>query len=131
MDRRAVRSAPQDQEFQLVEILAVDDAAELVVAVGHLDHPSARFLEHALDGGDHLLEGNARFRQQRRKDLHLILLFEAADRGDLGHAGDRLQRRLDLAFVQQPQLTQIVRALRDRSGRTDRSSPCCWRWVRA
>ena len=36
------------------------DAAQLIVAVGDLDHASAGFLKDALDGGDHLPERNAR-----------------------------------------------------------------------
>ena len=47
-------------------------------------------------------------RQQRRKDLDLILLLQPADRRDFGDAGHRLQRRLDLALVHQAQLAQVV-----------------------
>ena len=72
-------------------------------------------------------ERDAALAQQRRKQLDLVLLLEPADRRDLGDAGRRLQRRLDLALVQQPQLAQVARAARDRRARTGRSSPCCWR----
>ena len=49
--------------------------------------------------------------KQRRQQPHLILLFEPANRRHLGHAGGRLQRRLDRALVQQTQLAQVARAL--------------------
>ena len=107
-DRRAVAAAADDERLELVEVVAVDHAAQLVVAVGDLDHPAAGFLEDALHGGDHLLQRDAGLGQQRREDLHLVLLLEPADRGDLRDAGHRLQRRLDLALVHQPQLAQIV-----------------------
>ena len=50
------RMAADHEEIQLVDIVDVDDATQLIVAVRHLDHSAAGLLEDALHGGNHLLE---------------------------------------------------------------------------
>ena len=110
-DRLAVRTATQNQKLELVEILGVDHAAQLIVAVRHLDHAPAGFLKDALHGRDHLLERHAGLGQQRRKNLQLVLLLQSTHRGHFSHAWDGLQSGLDLTLVHLAQLTQIVQAL--------------------
>ena len=103
--------AAEDQKLELVEVVGLERAAKLILAVGHLDRASAGFLERAFDDADDLPEGDTALAQERRKQLDLILLLEPADGRDLGDARRRLQRRLDLALVEQPQLAQIARTL--------------------
>jgi hypothetical protein len=50
-----------------------------------------------------------RVREQRRKKLELVLLFQAADRSHFGDAGKRLQRGLELRFIEQPHLARIAK----------------------
>ena len=60
VDRRARRaSRPTTRNSSLSRSSLSIDAAQLVVAVGDLDHASAGFLKHALDRGDHLPERDA------------------------------------------------------------------------
>ena len=102
MDGLPVRATSHDEELQIVEALRVDRPAKLILTVGDLDGPSARLLKRAPDRRDDLRERDASFGQQRRKQLDLILLFQAAHGTDLGNARNRLQRRLDQALVQEP-----------------------------
>ena len=60
---------------------------------------------------EHAVQRQAALAQQRRKQLDLILLLESADRRDLSDASSRLQRRLDVALVQQAKLAQVADAL--------------------
>ena len=48
--------ASDDEEVQFIDVFGVDDAAQLIVAVCHFNHASARLLKDALDGRDHLPE---------------------------------------------------------------------------
>src|SRR5262245_7054165 len=65
---------------------------------------------------DYLRERNARLREERWKDLELILLLESAHRWAPGDAGNGLKRRLELALVQQPELAQVSNALTIENG---------------
>ena len=111
INRFLVLVATDDKIFQLVDILVVDDSAQLILAIGHFDGAATRFLKHTLDCGNDLTERYTGVRQQRWKDLDLILLLETSDRSEFGHSRHRLQRRLDLAFIQKTQFAQIVRLL--------------------
>ncbi len=88
-----------------------DRAAQLILAVRDLDRAPASLLERALERGDDLPERDAALAQQRRQQPHLVLLLEPADRRHFRDAGGRLQRRLDRALVQQPQLAQVAGAV--------------------
>ena len=131
LDGLSVPVAAEDEELELVEVRCVDTAAQLILAVRDLDRASASLLKRTLDGCEHLPQGDASRAEQGREQLHLILLFEPADGGHFGDAWSGLQRRLDLALVQQAQLAQVARAFGDRPARTGKSSPCCWHWDRA
>src|SRR5262245_5612384 len=101
--------AAEDEELELLEIGGVETSAQLVLAVGDFDRASAGLLEGALHRREHVLQRDAALAQQRRKELHLILLFETADRRHFGNTWRRLQGRLDQALVQEAQLTQVAR----------------------
>ena len=89
-----------------------DAAAQLILAVGDLDRAAAGLLERPLQRARDLRAARCRARlSSGGSSLHLVLLFEPADRCDFRDAGRRLQRRLDDALVQQPQLAQVVGAL--------------------
>ena len=109
--RLSVPCAAHNQKLQLVEVVIVDDSTQLVVAVRHFDHPPAGFLKHVLEGGDHLFQRNAGLREQGRKYLQLVLLFQPTNRGHFRNSWDTLKGALDLALVQQAQFPQIVRSL--------------------
>ena len=102
------RVTSQDEVLQLLHVGTVQHRAELILAVGDFNRAAADLLVRGAQGIDHLAKRNAKGRKKRRKQLHLILLLESADRRDLGHPGDRLERGLDLIFVQQPQLAEIA-----------------------
>src|SRR5262249_30609629 len=107
LNRLAFLRARDHDGLQLVDVLARDDAAELVLAVGDLDGASSDLLKHALKRVDYLTERRAPIGEERWKELDLVLLLETANRRDLRDAGDALQRRLDLALVQQPELAKV------------------------
>ncbi len=55
-DRFAVLRVTDHERFQLVDVVMVHDAANLVVAVGHLDRAPAGFLQRRLQRVDELLQ---------------------------------------------------------------------------
>src|SRR5262249_31351398 len=103
--------ASKKEIFQLVDIVVADPTSQLIIAIGHLDHPAAGFLKNFLNGANHLFDRNAGIRQQRWKDFELVLFFETADRSDFSDTGNGLESRLDATFVQQAQLAHVVRTL--------------------
>ena len=111
LHRLSAAVAAEDEELQLVDALAADAAAKLILAAGDLDGPAARFLKRALHRREHVRQRDPALAEQRREQLDLVLLLEPADRRDLRDARRRLQRRLDEALVQQAQLAQVVDAL--------------------
>src|SRR6185295_8531392 len=88
-----------NQEIEFLHILAVDDSAQLIFTIRHLNRAAPHFLEGASNAADHLFEGNAFIGEQRRKDLDLILLLKSSDGSKFGHARHGLKRGLDLALV--------------------------------
>ncbi len=111
LDRPAVPAMTDDQRLQVVDVVVIHDAADLVVAIRDLDRAPAGFLERASQRVDELPQRNAGVREQRREHLELILLLQSADGRDFGDAGQRLQRGLDLIVVEQPQLARIAELL--------------------
>ncbi len=109
--RLAGHVAPDHEELELVHALGANAAAQLVLAVCHLDRASSGFLERASHGGQHAVQRHAALAHQRREQLDLILLLESADRRDFSDSSSRLQRRLDEALVQKAKLAQVADAL--------------------
>src|SRR5262249_3265665 len=98
----------ENQIFELVDVLAIDRATQLVVAVGNFDHASAGLLKNILKSDDHLLERDAGIHKQGRENLQLVLLFQTSNRGHFRDTRNRLQRGFDLALVHQAQFAYVV-----------------------
>ena len=107
-DRLAFFVTAENQIFELVNVLAVDGATQLIVAIGNFYHASAGLLKDILKGGDDLLERDAGIHEQRRENLQLVLFFQASHRSHFRNSWNGLQGGLDLALVHQTQFAYIV-----------------------
>jgi hypothetical protein len=84
--RSPVLAAADNEELQFVDRVAANSATQLIVAVCNLDRSAALLLENVRHSRSHLPEWNTRLCQQGRKQSHLELLFQAADRSNLSHS---------------------------------------------
>ncbi len=98
----------QHEVLELVEVVAIDRAAQLVFTIRDFNRSSACLLKRIPERGQDLLERNASLTEQRRQQPYLILFFESSHRRDFSHAGGRLQGWLDRALVQEAQFTQVA-----------------------
>src|SRR6185295_6691856 len=85
VDRSPLLVSADDQVLELVDVVVVDRAAQLIVAVRYLDHSPAGFLKHVLHRGDDVAQRDSGSDEKRREDLELKLLFQSSDRSDLSH----------------------------------------------
>src|SRR5262249_47760935 len=88
------------------------DAADQVLGVALLHDPAADAQVAPGHGVVEVAERDPVGRQVFRPDVDLVLQGRAADRRDLGHAGDRVQLRADVELVQRPQPARIDRPRR-------------------
>ena len=104
------RAAGADRDHALLEILQVLDVAapaQDVFATGELEHACADFRVGVADRPRDIRHRQPEAHQPIRIDDDLVLPFEAADRRDFRHAGDRLERRADGEILQGAQLGKI------------------------
>src|SRR5437867_3208499 len=90
-NRRPVVVRADDDLLYVVDRLDVSPSPHHVLRAVELDEPSADFVVRAPDRFHDLVKREAIGEQRRRLDLDLVLLDEAADRGDFGHAGNGFQ----------------------------------------
>ena len=103
--------AADHQIFELVDVAAVDRAAQLVLAIGDFDRAAAGFLEDVLNGRRRpACSEMPAFASSGGKILTWYCFSRPPTDATSATPGTALQRRLDLAFVQQPQLAHVVRA---------------------
>ncbi len=91
-DRDAAGADPQRDQLEVLLLLDVAAAADDVLVAGDLDDAPADVLVGAADRGDDLADRDAVGQQLVRVEVDLVLLDEAADGADLGHAGHALER---------------------------------------
>ena len=89
-DRRAAPVRAHGDQLDVLDFLDVAPAADHVFDAGEFDHPAFDVLVALPDGVHHLADRDIVGEQPVGVDGHLILFDEAADRGDLGDAGDAL-----------------------------------------
>ena len=108
---RAVSVAAENQKLEVTDALGPHPAPQLILAVGDLYRAAARLLKRALQRAEHALQRQAPLGEERREQLHLILLLETADRRHFRHTGRRLQHGLDDRLVQQAKVAEIAHTL--------------------
>ena len=122
---RACRPAPTVTTLcsRSASVLDVAAPAQHVLAAGQLEHARADFRVGVAHGSRDVGQREPEADQPVGVDDDLVLALESAERGDLRHAGHRLQRRAD-GEVLQARAARRDPSVRCRpSGRTDRPSP--------
>ena len=109
-DRGPAAVGPDRDLLQVGDRLNVAAAAHDVLGAAELDQAPAHLVVRAADGIDHLAEREAVGEQRRRVDLHLVLLDEAADGGDLGHALHAREPVAERPVLEGAQIGERVRA---------------------
>ena len=107
-DRRAGAVGAHGHAAEIVDRLDVAAPAHHVLGAAELEEASAHLVVRAADRVDHVAQRQVVGEQRRRVDLDLVLLDEAAHRGDLGHprhAGERVAQR---PVLQRAQLGERV-----------------------
>ena len=111
IDRRSRRDAGADWDPpQVVQVLDIAASAHHVFAAGPLDHAATDVAVRLLHRGQDVVESDPVGGKPARIDLHLILLLETADRGDLCHARHRAQPVGEVPVLERAQVRQRVPA---------------------
>jgi len=105
---RAIGIDTQRDIGQIIEALYITGGANHVLGLAHLDHRSARFLITGLNRALDLGERHAKCTKFVGVDDHLVLLDHAADRGDFGHPGHRLEFILQKPVLKRAQLRKVL-----------------------
>ena len=132
---RATRRRADCDVADIVEALKPAAAPHHVLGAPHLEHAPAHVLVRSAHRLGDALEGDLVREQLGRIDLHLILLFVAAQRCDLRDAGNRRQRGLHCPVLDAAQLRQVQLAAGVREDVLHHPADACCirseRWHRA
>ena len=90
-DRRAALAGGHDDALEVGDRLGVAAAAHHVLGAAELDQPTGSLRVTGTHRLDDALDRETVVAQPVRVHVYLVLPAEPAERGDLGHAGHRLQ----------------------------------------
>ena len=99
---------PDSGLAQFLDVLDVAFDAQDEFLFRHLDGASADFAVAPLDGHLDLRERQVVGAQLHRVHGHLVLLYEAADRGDFRDALDRRELILEMPVLHGAQFLEVV-----------------------
>ena len=95
---------------KIIEVAEIARSADHIFGFAHLDDRAARFLVGGLDCAHDLGVSHAERCHPVRLENDLVLLDHAADAGDLGNAGDRLELIAQEPVLQAAQSCKVVPA---------------------
>src|SRR5262245_57648193 len=97
--------------LEVVEILGADRTAQLILAIRNFNRAAPGFLKGTSDRANDLIQRQPAGGEQRGKQLHLVLLFQAANRAHFRDSRHRLQGWLDPILVKKSKFPQVVKLL--------------------
>ena len=107
-DRRPAAVRPDGDLLDVLDRAHVAPAADQVFGPIELDQAAADLVVRPPDRLDDVAERQPVAEERRRVDLDLVLLHEAADRGDLGHAVDARQPVAQVPVLERAQVGERV-----------------------
>ena len=109
-DGRAARADGHHALLEVRQRLDVAATAKHVLATGQFEHARADFRVGVANRSRDIGQREPEAHEPIGVDDDLILAFESAERRDLRHTGDGLQRRPDGEVLQRPELGEIHRS---------------------
>ena len=107
VDRGTRIAHPQRDAAQVFDVTHVAAAADRVLVSRELDGAATRVFVRLPHRSDHILDRDLEGQQAVGVDLNLVLAYEAADRGDLGNAGNALERVTHVPVLEAPEIRQV------------------------
>ena len=107
-DRSAAFARADDDAVDVLAVLEIAAAPDEILALRHLDHAAAHVAVRAPHGRGHVGDRQSEATESDRVDGDLVLLLEAAHRGDLGDARDARERVPERVVLERPELPGVV-----------------------